>query len=108
MKCHLFRLCWQRIFCALPCGAAGSSEKDLQKEAAVPTGLKTLETLSGSYTVEGSFIFGISILIIGITLGWGFTFYRDSSQFIETVQTKEVRPVKTFRLLQAGKEIVYR
>lgn len=67
-----------------------------------------MHSLKGSYTVEGSFIFGISIIIIGTTLMWGFDLYRGSVDKIENIRIEEFDATKTFRIANAGRELVDR
>lgn len=62
--------------------------------------------VKGSLTVEGSWIFGISMVIIYLMIAFSFQLYENVNKDIEETEIADIQAVKKFRLLQMGKDIL--
>ncbi len=62
-------------------------------------------TYKASYTVEGSFIFSICILLIFFTLTMAISLYQSSYVYIDGITCEEIDAAKWFRRIAFGKEI---
>ena len=62
--------------------------------------------LQGSYTVEASLVMPILLAVIGSTILLGYTIYQEGISYLQEVTPKEMQSVETFRLLQAGEDVV--
>ena len=61
--------------------------------------------LPAVYTVEAAWIFALCLFTIYATVALAFTLYHGSVEYIGAHAPAELHAAKTFRLLQAGKEI---
>ena len=71
---------------------------------------KTIEQWSipqkkASFSVEAAWIFGISLLLIYVTIALSFHLYKQSKDYVDGTTPKEFDAVKTFRLVQMGEDL---
>ena len=59
-----------------------------------------------AFSVEAAWVFGICMLLIYGIIGLSFSLYRDSFQFVKKTTPDQWEAVKTFRLVQAGEELL--
>ena len=57
-------------------------------------------------TVEASWVFGISLIIIYGMLALSFSLYHETSQYIKQKEPQEINAVKLFRLVKMGEELL--
>lgn len=57
-------------------------------------------------TVEASWVFGISLIIIYCMLALSFSLYHETSQYITKKEPHEINAVKLFRLVKMGEELL--
>ncbi len=57
-------------------------------------------------SVEASWVFGISMLVIYSMLGLSFTLYHETYQYIREKEPYEMDAVKAFRLVQMGEDLL--
>lgn len=62
--------------------------------------------MKASYSVEGSWIFGITMVVIYLMLAFSFELYSNVSETIENTKIEDSDSVRKFRLLQMGKSLV--
>lgn len=62
--------------------------------------------LKASYTVEGSIIISLCILVIGMCILLGFDVYKETIEYIESHPISSFDPVKTFREIKAGQAVL--
>lgn len=58
--------------------------------------------LKASYTVEGSVIISLCIIVIGMCILLGFDIYKETIDYIETHPIESLDVVTTFREIKAG------
>lgn len=62
--------------------------------------------LKASYTVEGSVIISLCIIVIGMCILLGFDIYKETMEYIENHPVAEFDSVTTFREIKAGQGII--
>lgn len=62
--------------------------------------------LKASYTVEGSMVISICLIIITMCILFGFDNYKESISYIESHPIKEIDAVKIFRETEVALDIL--
>lgn len=62
--------------------------------------------LKGSLTVEASAVISICMIIIGTSIIFAFNLYRDSVDYINKVNVKEIDSVELFRKIRMGEAVI--
>lgn len=62
--------------------------------------------LKASYTVEGSVIISLCIIVIGMCILLGFDVYKETMEYIETHPITSFDAVNTFREVKAGQGVL--
>ena len=57
-------------------------------------------------TVEASYVFGITLIIIYIVVAFSFTMYSETYSYVNKIKPDEIDVVTGFKLLSEGKEII--
>ena len=60
-----------------------------------------------SMTLEASWIFGLSFVILFFAMSASFKLYGETDSYVTDTFVKEWDAVQTFRLIQAGEEILH-
>lgn len=62
--------------------------------------------LKGSYTVEGSGVIAICMIVIGMCIMLAFNIYRESEDYFINHPVKEIDCVETFKKIRAGEAVI--
>ncbi|MEE3481699.1 MAG: hypothetical protein VZQ80_06895 [Lachnospiraceae bacterium] len=59
--------------------------------------------VKASFTVEGSFVIGICLLVICSLILLGYDVFNQALGFVDTVKCRDYDGIRTFRLMAAGR-----
>lgn len=62
--------------------------------------------LKASYTVEGAVVISVALIIITACILLSFTIYRESIEYIQLLQIKDIDSVSLFRKINVGKTVL--
>ena len=57
-------------------------------------------------TVEASFVFGITLIVIYTVIAFSFTMYSETYSYMDTVKFDEIDVVAAFKLLSEGTKLI--
>ncbi len=74
-----------------------------EKEENVLADSNDVYFVKASFTVEGSFVIGICLLVICSLILLGYDVFNQALGFVDTVKCRDYDGIRTFRLIAAGR-----